>query len=214
MTEIKICGLTESESLRVAIDAGAHYLGFVFYPPSPRNISADDAADLVQNIPDNIKTVGLFVDPDDESLESVLGRIKINMLQLHGNETPRRAAEIKARFSLPIIKSIRIGSKKDIAAAKNYEGIVDCIMFDAKVADSSLPGGTGQRFDWTLLKDYDPDMPWFLAGGLTSENVAEALSILTPDVVDVSSGVETVPGQKDTKKIRDFIRAIRPPCVS
>ncbi len=209
MAKVKICGLTEPDTVQAAIDSGADYLGFVFYPPSPRNIDPETAAKLIQDVPDHIKTVGLFVDPDDETLESVLNRVKINMVQLHGNETPQRVSEIKTRFSVPIIKAIRIGSQEDLATAEAYKEIIDAIMFDAKVTDSPLPGGTGQSFDWGLLKNYEPAMTWFLAGGLTSENVTRALSIINPNVVDVSSGVENAPGQKDADKIRKFIEAVQ-----
>ncbi|GJL85613.1 MAG: N-(5'-phosphoribosyl)anthranilate isomerase [Micavibrio sp.] len=209
MTKVKICGLTQAETMQAAIEAGADYLGFVFYPASKRYIDPETCAKLIQDIPDTATTVGLFVDPDDELLESVLNRVKINMVQLHGDETPQRASEIKAKFALPIIKAIRIASQEDLASVKDYQGIIDAIMFDTKLSDSPLPGGTGQSFDWGLLENYDPTMTWFLAGGLTPENVSHALSILTPDVVDVSSGVENAPGQKDENKIRDFIKAVQ-----
>jgi len=209
MTKVKICGLREAETLKAAIEAGADFLGFVFYPPSPRHISAEDAAKLVADVPGHVKTVGLFVDPEDELLESALNRIKIDVVQLHGDETKQRAAEIKKKFGVKIIKAIRIGSEADIKAADYYSGIAYYIMFDAKTENPALPGGCGQSFNWALLENYDPGMTWFLAGGLTPENVGKALSVLKPDVVDVSSGVESAPGKKDADKIRAFIKAAK-----
>ncbi len=197
--------------MQAAIDAGADYLGFVFHAPSPRHLDTSTAAELIQHVPAHVKTVALFVDPDDKALESVLNRMRIDLVQLHGDETPQRAAEIKSKFRSKIIKAIRIGSKADAAAATAYKGIADFILFDAKSPDSAVRGGTGQRFDWDHLRGFDPGMNWFLAGGLTPENVGEALSVLAPDVVDVSSGVESAPGQKDAYKIQKFINAVHDP---
>ncbi len=194
--------------MQAAIDAGADYLGFVFHAPSPRHLDTGTAAELVGHVPAHVKTVALFVDPDDKTLESVLNRMRVDLVQLHGDETPQRAAEIKSKFRSKIIKAIRIGSKTDAAVSAAYKGIADFILFDAKSPDSAVRGGTGQRFDWGHLKGFDPSMNWFLAGGLTPENVGEALSVLSPDVVDVSSGVETAPGQKDAYKIQKFIKAV------
>ncbi len=205
MTEVKICGLTQPETVKAAIEAGAKYLGFVFYAPSPRNINIESAAKLVNDLPDTIKKVGLFVDPDDETLAQTLDQVKLDMIQLHGHENPVRLEAIKSRFSLPIMKAIRIEMKNDLAAVKDYEEISDFLLFDTK-ADKM--GGTGQAFDWMILQDFAHKRPWMLAGGLTPENIGDALSILKPDVVDVSSGVESALGQKSAAKIRDFIQAV------
>lgn len=213
MTAVKICGLKDSENLEAAIEAGTDYVGLVFYDPSPRAVSVDQAAELVTQIPDSVKTVGLFVDPSDSDLERILSRVKLDILQLHGDETPARILDVKQKFDFEIIKALRIASKNDLKNIKEYEEVSDYLMFDARVEGESLPGGMGQAFDWDILAGHDPvnhlSRPWFLAGGLNENNVTDALKVLSPDIVDVSSGVERERGVKDPDKIRAFIRAAK-----
>lgn len=209
MTLVKICGLTEPETLQTAIDAGADFIGFVFYPPSPRNISPQTAAELCALVPAHIKHVGLFVDPSDEELNETLKTVPLDSIQLHGSETPERVKEISEKFDLPLIKAIRVGSKSDLANIESYEPYIDWFIFDAKPVDATLPGGTGQTFDWSLLEGIALDTPWMLSGGLTPENVSGALSHLNPPGVDVSSGVEGQKGIKDAEKITRFINEVK-----
>lgn len=204
MTLVKICGLKTQEMIDVAAEAGADMVGLVFYPPSPRAITVEDAA--VLSIPDHIKTVGLFVDPSDEELEAAMPHI--DMIQLHGQEGPARVVELKSRHGKPIMKAFGISYADDISQAKIFENWADWLIFDAKVP-GDLPGGTGKSFDWSLLLGMEFEKPWMLSGGLTPENVGEALSLLNPQAVDVSSGVEIERGVKDGAKIQDFINAVK-----
>ncbi|NBX66444.1 MAG: phosphoribosylanthranilate isomerase [Proteobacteria bacterium] len=237
MTDVKICGIKTNEALKAAVDAGARFAGFVFYQKSPRNIAPEKAAELVKQTP--LTTVGLFVDPDDETLSRILARVQLKMIQLHGSETPARVAAIKSQYGLPVMKALRIADKSDLHAVKDYEQTADWLLFDSKTALSSLrrqgsmekndehsaygtmdsrlrgndmntlPGGTGQAFDWTLLANFKSARPWMLAGGLNAENVASAVTKLRPDAVDVSSGVESAPGVKDPCKITAFLETVR-----
>lgn len=206
-TKVKICGLSTPETITTAIEHGADFIGLVFYPPSPRHLELEVARYLANTIPETVTTVGLFVDPDDKTLETTLNVVPLNVIQLHGNETPERVAEIKDKFDLPVMKAISVSTKMDIESASSYEGIVDWMLFDAK--GEILPGGNGIAFDWTLLSEYQGATPWMLAGGLTPDNVLEALSIASPDAVDVSSGVETAKGVKDVAKIHSFLKAVK-----
>lgn len=208
-TAVKICGLSDPANLSTAIKAGARYVGFVFYPPSPRNISAETAKELSLSVPTGIRSVGLFVDPSDEQLEQTLGIVPLDMIQLHGSETPARIAEIKARFSMPIMKAFNIREEADLTPVPDYEDVTDWLLFDSKPETATLPGGTGQSFDWNLLAGKTFSKPWMLSGGLTPDNVRDALSQLSPDAVDVSSGVESAPGAKDAAKIKAFIEAVK-----
>lgn len=209
MKLVKICGLSTPETLTAAIQSGADFVGFVFYPASPRHLDYETARYLRRYVPDHVKVVALAVDADDETLEQIINAARPAMLQLHGNETPNRVAEIKKRFRLPIMKAFRIFDSADFAPVKNFENTCDWLLFDAKPKDAKLPGGTGQSFDWNILKDRKFGKPWMLSGGLNESNLAAALTILKPDAVDVSSGVETAPGQKDAGKITRFIERVR-----
>lgn len=210
MTDIKICGLSDPGSIRVAANAGARFAGFVFYPPSPRAITADAAQALGQAVPSQMTSVGLFVDPDDDLLSLAVSRLKPGLIQLHGNETPQRLTAIKARFGLPVMKALKIAGPEDLSELAVYEQVSDWILFDAKAPKgSTLPGGNGLVFDWNVLKSVTPRRPWMLSGGLSSENVGEALRVLKPDAVDVSSGVEEAPGRKNPDKIKSFIQAVK-----
>lgn len=206
----KICGLTEPESLRAAVVGGARYVGFVFYPRSPRAIAPPMAAELARLLPTGVRSVGLFVDPDDEFLEHVTGQVPLDLIQLHGSETPRRIAEIKARYALPVMKAIRVGGPEDLTAALEAAEVADRLLFDAKppAKVSALPGGNGIAFDWTILAGRSWPRPWMLSGGLTADNVAEAVRVTGATEVDVSSGVEDRPGHKDPALVRAFLSTV------
>ncbi|HML07953.1 MAG TPA: phosphoribosylanthranilate isomerase [Xanthobacteraceae bacterium] len=207
---VKICGLSTPEALEVALEAGADMVGFVFFAPSPRNVSFDAARGLGERVQRRAKKVALSVDADDATLRRLVDALCPDFLQLHGKESPERVAGIKARFRLPVIKALAIEAKNDIARAKDYASVSDWLLFDAKApADATRPGGLGRPFNWTLIRGAVPGVPIMLSGGLDARNVEEALSITGVPAVDVSSGVESSPGRKDIKKIRDFIRAAR-----
>lgn len=206
----KICGLSEPESLRAAVAGGARYVGFVFYPRSPRAIAPPMAAELARLLPTGVRSVGLFVDPDDEFLEHVTGQVPLDLIQLHGGETPRRIVEIKSRYALPVMKAIKIGGPEDLTAALEAAEVADRLLFDAKppAKVSALPGGNGIAFDWTILAGRRWPRPWMLSGGLTVDNVAEAVRVTGATEVDVSSGVEDRPGHKDPALVRSFLSAV------
>lgn len=208
MTLVKICGLKTQETVDAAVQAGANFLGFVFYPSSPRAISPKEAAGLIGSLPEHVKTVGLFVDPTDSNIKKTLEETPLDMVQLHGEEPPERLRELRNRFSLPIIKAFPVASKDDLKPIANYTPHCDWLLFDTKT-DGDLPGGTGQSFDWSILKDMQFDRPWMLSGGLNEDNVKQALSTLSPRAVDVSSGVESERGVKDTGKIKSFIATVK-----
>ena len=207
---VKICGLSTPEALDVALEEQADMAGFVFFPPSPRNLSLDAAHALGERVRGRAKKVALTVDADDELLTAIVRALSPDFLQLHGKESPERVSNIKARFGLPIIKALAIEAKSDFAQVKNYASAGDWILFDAKApADATRPGGLGKPFDWALLSGAIPGVPVILSGGLNADNVEEALKVTRVAAVDVSSGVESSPGRKDSKKIREFIHAAR-----
>jgi len=206
-TQTKICGIKTPEALRASVEAGARFIGFVFYPPSPRHVSIDTAKELALILPTGVRSVALFVDPTDEQLEQVLGHVQIDMIQLHGGESPSRLSEIKAKYAMPIIKAFPVREAEDIDKCSAYKD-ADWYLFDAKPTDRTIKGGSGQSFDWSLLNEREFDKKWFLSGGLTPNNVGDALSMLSPDAVDVSSGVESERGIKDLDKIRAFISGV------
>lgn len=204
----KICGLTRPDDFRVTADAGARYAGLVFFPKSPRNVSIDDAAALAAQAPDGLAKVGLFVNPDDALLDEVTRRVTLDIVQLHGKETPERVAEVKARTGMPVMKAVGIAGAEDLDRLWDYGLVADLLLVDAKPApDAALPGGNGLSFDWRLLVGRRFLKPWMLAGGLTPDNVAEAVRLTGAQAVDVSSGVESAPGVKDPDLIRRFVQA-------
>ncbi len=211
MTQIKICGLSTPETLTAAIEYGADFIGLVFYPPSPRNIEPEVAQYLAGFIPKNVQIVGLFVNPTNQQIETTLYHVPDLIIQLHGDETADQIQKIKDKYNRPIIKSIPIETRTDLKKADEYQNIADWLLFDAK--GEKLPGGNGIVFDWSILSDYTRHTPFMLAGGITPENVQEAIKIVKPDAVDVSSGVESAPekknGVKDADKIRSFILAAK-----
>ena len=202
----KICGLSTAEALAAAARDGARFVGFVFYPPSPRHLTTEQAARLVASAPAGITRVGLFVDPDDELLAATLAKVPLDLLQLHGSESPERVAQVKHRFGKPVMKSIAVAAESDLAAAPRYYGSADRLLIDAKPPkDAVAPGGNGLVFDWQLLGGRRWPLPWMLSGGLTADNLGEAVSITHATAVDVSSGVERAPGVKDIDKITAFL---------
>ncbi|WP_323033568.1 phosphoribosylanthranilate isomerase [Paracoccus sp. (in: a-proteobacteria)] len=209
---VKICGLTEATGLSAAVEAGARYVGFVFFPKSPRNVTPETAAGLAVQVPLGVAKVGLFVNPDDAALDAVLSRVPLDIIQLHGSESPDRVAEVKSRFGLPVMKAVGISEPQDLDALWDYGLVADMLLIDAKPPqNATLPGGNGLAFDWRLLAGRQILKPWLLAGGLTPANVAEAIRLTRAPGVDVSSGVESAPGIKDPARVRDFIaRAMVP----
>jgi phosphoribosylanthranilate isomerase len=207
---VKICGLSTPAALDVALDAGADMVGFVFFPPSPRNVSLATARALGARMRGRARKVALSVDADDALLDAVVKALAPDMLQLHGKETPERVGALKKRFGLPVMKAIAVEGKGDLAAAAAYIGVADRLLFDARAPrDATRPGGLGKPFDWTLIRGAVPGVPVMLSGGLDAGNIGEALRITRAPAVDVSSGVERVPGEKDPDKIRAFVRAAR-----
>jgi phosphoribosylanthranilate isomerase len=207
---VKICGLSTADTLDTALDAGADMVGFVFFPPSPRHIALETAEALGQRVRNRAGKVALSVDATDEMLAGIVAALAPDMLQLHGRESPERVAAVKARFGLPVMKALPIAEAADLAPIRTYRNIADRLLFDARAPrEATRPGGLGKPFDWHLLGNLDPDLAFMLSGGLDAGNVAEALAITHAPAVDVSSGVERAPGEKDPDKIRAFIRAAR-----
>ncbi|MCB1555817.1 MAG: phosphoribosylanthranilate isomerase [Alphaproteobacteria bacterium] len=207
MTLVKICGIKDKTALDAAVQGGARFIGFVFYPDSPRAIDPSAADPLIRSLPyDQTEAVGLFGDPSDREI-AIGCDAGITMIQLHGEESPRQVIEVQKRFKLPVMKAIRIATEADLERVDDYEGIADWLLFDAK--REGVKGGTGRSFDWTILKDFHSRTPWMLAGGLDAGNVGAALSIISPQAVDVSSGVESASGVKDPVKIKEFMDAVR-----
>ncbi|KEQ54913.1 phosphoribosylanthranilate isomerase [Sphingobium chlorophenolicum] len=205
---IKICGLSTPDTVGASIRAGATHLGFNFFPKSPRYIETDQLRALAALVPTHIERVAILVDPTDEVLTELTATDALTALQLHGKESPERAAAIRQRFNLPVWKAISVKTRADIDAAKTYGGAADLLLFDAKTPDgAALPGGMGLRFDWTLLRGVPISVPWGLSGGLGIDNVAEAIRITNAPLVDVSSGVESAPGIKSVDKIMAFCNA-------
>jgi phosphoribosylanthranilate isomerase len=207
---VKICGLKTPEALEVALESGADLTGFVFFPPSPRNLGLEAARVLGAQVKGRAGKVALTVDANDETLRAIVDALKPDLLQLHGHETPERVATVRSRFGVPVMKVLPISERSDLSPIREFANVADRLMFDARPPqDATRPGGLGRTFDWTLLKSIDPKINFMLGGGLDASNVAQALAITNAPGVDVSSGVERAPGEKDLDKIRDFIRAAR-----
>ena len=208
--EVKICGLMDEDAVAAAVEGGADYLGVVFFPPSPRNMEPEEAAEILDGVPEDIIKVGLFVDPEDGFLFNVLQHVRLDLLQFHGKETPERIAQIRMETGLPVMKACPIAGPEDIENAKAYETVADKLLFDAKPPkEASRPGGNALAFDWKLLNDAVFSLPWMLAGGIDASNVLEAISTSGAKGVDVSSGVESAPGEKDPKLIRTFLKTAK-----
>ncbi len=211
VSKFKICGLSDSAAITAAVAAGADYLGFVFYEPSPRHITYDAAAALSSSISETVKKVALTVDADDACLEAIVASLAPDMIQLHGSESPARVATIRESFGLPVIKAIKIAGRDDLANIDDYARVTDMLLFDAKMRSddvNALPGGNGVRFDWNILASVALDAPYMLSGGLDANNVGNAIAQLHPAILDVSSGVESAPGKKDPDLIRAFAKAV------
>lgn len=206
--QVKICGIKDNATLEAAVAAGARYVGFVFFPKSPRNLSVQSAAELAALVPAGICKVALSVNADNAFLDQLTEAVPLDMLQLHGSESPARVAEVKARYRLPVMKAVGIADEGDLTALDDYMRVADQILVDAKAPKTAkLPGGNGLAFDWRLIAGRRWTVPWMLAGGLTADNVSEAIRLTGATQVDVSSGVESARGVKDAGMIADFLAA-------
>lgn len=209
---VKICGLTRPEDVSAVADAGAAYAGFVFFPKSPRNVTIEQARHLAVEVPFGVAKVALVVNADDTLLDAITAAVPLDILQLHGSESPMRVSEVRSRYGLPVMKAVGVADQEDVAALDLYAEVADQILVDAKPPkNADLPGGNGVSFDWRLISARRWSKPWMLAGGLTPDNVAEAIALTGAKQVDVSSGVETAPGVKDAGVIQEFIQATRVP---
>ncbi|KEO56439.1 phosphoribosylanthranilate isomerase [Thioclava pacifica] len=207
---VKICGLRTAEDVAAAVEAGARYLGFVFFPKSPRHLEIATARDLAIEVPPGVAKVALTVNASDTELAAICDAVPLDMLQLHGSESPERVAEIRRRFGLPVMKAVGVAEAADLPKIAEYEAVADQILLDAKAPKgAALPGGNGLAFDWRLIAGRTWEKPWMLAGGLTPENVGEAIRLTGARQVDVSSGVESAPGVKDPDRIRAFFAAVK-----
>ena len=210
--EAKICGLSTPETLDVAVAEGASFVGFVFYPRSPRNVSLAQAAALAARVPERVRRVALLVNADDAFLAELVRQVPLELLQLHGAETPERVAAIRERSGKQVMKVLHLAEAADLAAVAGYLPVADRLMFEAKppaTMANALPGGNALAFDWSILAGRSFARPWMLAGGLNAGNLKEAAGTSGARAVDVSSGVESAPGVKDPAKIRAFLRAAR-----
>lgn len=212
-TQVKICGITTPEALEAAALGGASHIGFVFYPRSPRHLDRAAAAQLAKGVPSDIKKVGVFVNPDEDELAALAKDIPLDMIQLHGGETAQGVEQIRRNTGLPVMKAVAIAGPDDVARAHEFEAAADIILLDAKTPESldgdALPGGMGLSFDWSLVAGETWAAPWCLSGGLTPQNVGEAIAATGAGFVDVSSGVEERPGHKSPALIASFLKAVR-----
>jgi phosphoribosylanthranilate isomerase len=211
-TEVKICGLSTQETARGAIAAGADYIGHVFYPASPRNVSIATAAELAETARGRAQVVALIVDASDELVDEIARKVKPDFFQAHGAEDAGRIRSIKAATGISVIKAIKVKEQADLSLAQAYEGIAEMVLYDAKTPEAlanALPGGNGMAFDWQILDRQRGTKRFMLSGGLTPGNVAQAIAITGAPIVDVSSGVETAPGRKDLGLIRAFLEAAK-----
>jgi phosphoribosylanthranilate isomerase len=207
---VKICGLSTRETLDVALGAGADMVGFVFFPPSPRHLSLETARELGKRAKGRASKVALTVDADDATLSNIVETLQPDLLQLHGNETIARLRDVKTRFGLPVMKVIAVETATDLAVLPGFAGVADRMLFDARAPkDATRPGGLGAVFDWHVLENLDLKLPYMVSGGLTPDNLAEAVRVTRAGGIDVSSGVERSPGHKDPEMILKFIRAAR-----
>ncbi len=204
---MKICGLTSERSIKHAVTAGADYIGFVFFRKSPRYLTFNQAADLAKFIPENVMTVALVVDPTNDLLADIMRHVRIDMIQLQGKESPQRVSEVKELTGLPVMKAVGVSEPQDLSIIDTYASVADQLLIDAKPPKGSiLPGGNGLAFDWKLISGKHWKVPWMLAGGLNAENVTEAIQTTGTAQIDVSSGVEKAPGNKDPDKVTRFIQ--------
>ncbi|MGH1575703.1 phosphoribosylanthranilate isomerase [Planktotalea sp.] len=210
IVSVKICGLSKLADVQAVADAGANYVGFVFFEKSPRNVSIETARDLAVEVPVGIAKVALTVNASNDELDAITAAVPLDMLQLHGKETPERVLEVKARYGLPVMKAVGVADAEDLPQLAKYGAVADQLLVDAKPPKGAdLPGGNGLAFDWRLIADYEFSVPWMLAGGLTPENAAEAVRMTGASQLDLSSGVESAPGVKDAGMIDAFMKAVR-----
>jgi phosphoribosylanthranilate isomerase len=208
--DIKICGLKTEAAVDAALAGGATHIGFIFFDKSPRHIGLDAAARLRERAKGKALAVAVTVDADDAALDAIVAAMSPDMVQLHGKETPARAAEVKKRLGLPVMKAFSISDAGDLERTASYRGIADRFLFDARPPKGSdLPGGNGVSFDWRLLAALDPGVEYMLSGGLNAGNIADALRLASPPGIDISSGVESVPGVKDPALIAKFFEAVK-----
>jgi phosphoribosylanthranilate isomerase len=209
-TKVKICGLSTEVALEAALAGGADYVGLAFFPPSPRNLTLEAARPLAERARGHARIVALMVDPDDALIDAVAASVDPDLLQLHGDESPERVAEVRRRWAKPVMKAVKVETAHDAEAALRYRGVADLILFDARPPKGSpLPGGNGAPFDWRALAGVKDKVAYMLSGGLTPANVAEAIRVTGAGIVDVSSGVEVRPGEKDPELIRRFLLAAK-----
>ena len=205
---VKICGLRDADAVDAAVSGGADYVGFNFFPKSPRYVTPVLAAELAARVPTGIAKVGLVVNPDNAALDALLSQTPLDVVQLHGAETPDRVVEVKRRTGLPVIKVVGVADESDLAQVAAHAAVADQILVDTKPPKNAiLPGGNGVAFDWGLVAGLRWPVPWMLAGGLTPDNVADAIAQTGARQVDVASGVESAPGVKDAQMIADFVKA-------
>lgn len=204
--QVKICGIRDAAILNCAVSHGADLVGFVFYPPSPRAVDLFAAAELAAAVPDHVGTVGVLVDPDERALDGLLAHVSLDILQLHGEETPERVAAIREHTGCRVMKALRVREPADLDLVTAYAAAADLIMLDAKPrVGAVLPGGNGEAFDWAIAAAFRSPRPWALAGGLNADNLAAAVQATSADIYDVSSGVESAPGMKDPVKVEAFL---------
>lgn len=203
---VKLCGFTNKTTIDVAINSGANLIGFIFHKNSPRNVEPSKVGELINNLPNKIKKVAVFCNPDNQRIKEIIFYLKPDFLQLHGGETPERIWEIKNLFNIPIIKAIGIADKNDLNQIKLYEEVADLLLFDTKIKDSF--GGSGKVFDWKILQNLQTKKEWFLSGGLNINNIEEALEITKAKMIDLSSGIEEIKGIKSAKLITNFMNKI------
>ncbi|CAN5707316.1 phosphoribosylanthranilate isomerase [soil metagenome] len=205
---VKICGVRTRAEAAVAAEAGASFVGLVFFAASPRSVTLGDARWIAHGVPDGLVRVALTVDAEDAELEAIITSVPVDMLQLHGHETPDRVADVRARFGLPVVKAVGVSREADLAGLALHGEVADLLLVDARPpTGAALPGGNGLAFDWRLVRGRRWQVPWMLAGGLTPENVRDAVRLTGAEAVDVSSGVEQAPGRKDPQRIRAFVEA-------
>lgn len=206
--KVKICGLSREAEIEAAAASGASYVGFVFFPGSPRHVGAEQAGRLARGAPAGLRKVALLVDPSDSEIDGILSTVPVDMLQLHGAESPERVAAVRERFGLPVMKAVGVREQKDLDEVAKHSGTADLLLVDAKPPKGApRPGGLGTPFDWTLIAGTGWRFPWMLAGGLDSSNVAEAVRVTGASQVDASTGVESAPGVKSVQKIKQFVAA-------
>ncbi len=210
LLDIKICGLKTPDAVAAALDGGASHIGFIFFEKSPRNLMPEDAGRLREAARGRARSVAVTVNADNAFLDHVVTAVQPDMLQLHGKESPERVEEIKGRYGLPVMKAFSVSEPEDLGAIAPYLGLADRFLFDAKPPKGSqLPGGNGVAFDWRMLAALDPSVDYMLSGGLNAANIGDALRLVTPNGIDISSGVESAPGVKDAALIDEFFRAVR-----